>query len=65
MDLIRLSLERAQSADQAVELAGRLADDLEPGGRRAAIPAVVEAWRRLNAEVGLPSPEGAGAHAPA
>jgi dipeptidase len=53
------------STAQAVELAIRLADQLEPGGRRAAIPAMVEAWRRLNAEVGLLSTEDAGVHAPA
>jgi hypothetical protein len=41
------------SSAQAVELAARLGDEIEGRAARMAVPAIVEAWREVNDEVGL------------
>ena len=44
------------STAQALDLARTLADELEPRSERLLVPAMVEAWRDLDAEARLPSP---------
>jgi secernin len=39
---------------QALDLAVRLADELEPSAERRLVPAMVEAWRDLDREAGVP-----------
>jgi hypothetical protein len=48
------------SSVEAIDLARRLGDELEPHAGRVAVPSMVEAWCQLNESVGLASPAPAG-----